>query len=111
MLEGTFQQAPGVLYQTSIDIVPYGSVSNALKDKNWEPLDDEAVVGMLSCRGDMFELNVTGAYIWELLATGKKIAHVADLLEEQFSASRSECLVAAQEYIATLVENGLVTRV
>lgn len=54
------------LYQFSLDIYPYGSVTNALKS-DWNADDEDKFVAMLSNRGEMYELNTSAAFLWEAL--------------------------------------------
>ena len=58
-----------------------------------------------------FGLNRTGAFLWERLAQGggATIGELADALCERFAVERAEAERDATDFIARLVENGLVS--
>jgi len=56
----------------------------------------------------IYELNATGARIWELLTQQKPRTEIIDVLEREFAADRPELEVAFDELIASLRAEGLV---
>lgn len=56
----------------------------------------------------IYELNATGARIWELLTEQKSRAEVIDILEREFATTRGEVESAFDELIASLRAEGLV---
>ncbi|HEX5214269.1 MAG TPA: PqqD family protein [Vicinamibacterales bacterium] len=55
----------------------------------------------------IYELNATGARIWELLTQQKARTEIIDLLEQEFAADRPELESAFEELIASLRAEGL----
>lgn len=58
-----------------------------------------------------FNLNETGAHIWELLTDGRSLDAMADSLTETFEISRGSALVEVERFLETLVEAGMAVRV
>ena len=56
----------------------------------------------------IYELNATGARIWELLTQQKSRTQIIDVLESEFAADRPELESAFDELIASLRTEGLV---
>jgi hypothetical protein len=55
----------------------------------------------------IYELNPTGARIWELLNAGKTRLQVAEALSAEFDASRDEIQTAIEVLLESLREQGL----
>ena len=68
---------------------------------------DSAVLVRLATN-KIYELNATGARIWELLTQQKTRTEILDVLEQEFAADRSELESAFDELIASLRAEGLV---
>lgn len=58
-----------------------------------------------------FNLNETGAHIWELLTDGRSQDAMADSLTETFEISRESALVEVERFLEALVEAGMAYRV
>ena len=68
---------------------------------------DSAVLVRLSTNR-IYELNATGARIWELLTQQKPRTEIIDALESEFAADRHELESSFDELIASLRAEGLV---
>jgi hypothetical protein len=68
---------------------------------------DSAVLVRLATNR-IYELNATGARIWELLTQQKPRTEIIDVLEREFAADRPELESAFDELIASLRAEGLV---
>ena len=55
----------------------------------------------------IYELNATGARIWELLNAGNTRLQVVETLSAEFDASRDEIYTAVDELLDSLREQGL----
>lgn len=58
-----------------------------------------------------FNLNETGAHIWELLSDGRSQDAMANSLTEMFEISRESALVEVERFLEALVEAGMAYRV
>lgn len=67
---------------------------------------DSAVLVRLATNR-IYELNATGARIWELLTQQKPRTEIIDVLEREFAADRPELEIAFDELIASLRAEGL----
>jgi hypothetical protein len=56
----------------------------------------------------IYELNATGARIWELLTQRQSRDEIIDALEREFAADRRELTAAFDELIASLRAEGLI---
>ncbi len=70
-------------------------------------LDDGGVLVHLS-NNRVFELNTTGATIWDLVARGAGEAEVLDALVDAFDVDRDTARRECRELLAALVREGLV---
>lgn len=69
--------------------------------------DQIVVVQMQTDR--IFELNRTGARIWELLAEGRSRAEIEGMLTEEFELSGSSATIEIDQLIASLKNENLIT--
>lgn len=69
---------------------------------------DGTVVMMSVEQGMYFGLNGVGPRIWSLLATPRSVADVCRVLQEEFDVEPEVCRSQVLEFLAGLVEAGLV---
>jgi hypothetical protein len=56
------------------------------------------------------KLNETGAYIWEMLDSGKSVEEIAGNMRDMYGISYDEALTDANELIQGLVKRGCITK-
>ena len=67
----------------------------------------DSVVLVRLTTNKIYELNATGARIWELLTQQKSRTEIIDVLEREFAADRPELESAFDDLIASLRAEGL----
>jgi hypothetical protein len=73
----------------------------------WRLLDDDAVI--VSPRsGKIRVLNHSGALTWQLLAAGKSLAEMADVLAERYEISREQAYLDLEAFLDDLSQRGMV---
>ena len=73
----------------------------------WRLLDTEALVVDVA-GGVLYPLNAVGARIWELCDGARSVAHIAQLLAEEFDATEDVIRGDADRFVDDLVAAGLV---
>ena len=62
-------------------------------------------------RGHFFHLNATGSRIWNLLDAPMTVAALSAALSERFAVGIEECRRDVTEFVAGMLERGLLERV
>ena len=73
-------------------------------------LSDELVMMDID-RGVYFSLNHVATRIWELLEVPMTIDDICRRLEDEFEADRSQCRSDVEQFIARMVDTGLIIQV
>lgn len=98
----------GLMVQHSIVFADYPTVIVALSDPsfNFSSLDDMAM--MVSKRGELFELNLLGAFVWELMNGTHTIDAIENSIMDIFSIDKHSAHRDLVKLIETMVELDLV---
>ncbi|ONM49586.1 PqqD family protein [Nocardia donostiensis] len=96
-----------VLDQQDVRLFSYRSVAEAV-DSGIEFEGHEAAV-LLSANGQLYELNLVGALLWEALDEEKTAADLALLLEQAFDADGVAAHADVNTYLADMTSKGLIT--
>jgi len=70
-------------------------------------LNGEAVV-LDTDSGDYFGIDGVGARIWELIATPRRVAELAETLVSEYDVDPSQCRSDLQRFLQDLSEQGLI---
>lgn len=54
-------------------------------------------------------LNPTGSRIWQLADGTRTVAEIASVLAQEFAVTPTEALASTEEFVAALVDKGLLT--
>lgn len=73
----------------------------------WNEADDVVTVLVL-VSGEFIELNAVGSAIWKSLAEHKSTNEIVDALAEKYNAPRSTLERDTENFIAAMVEKGLL---
>jgi hypothetical protein len=68
----------------------------------------DAVVLVNLATNRIYELNATGARIWELLSEGRQVAEIARVLEEEFESEGIDIQREIEDLVARARAEGLV---
>jgi hypothetical protein len=61
--------------------------------------------------GHFFHLNATGSRVWNLLDAPMTVAALSAALSERFAVSAAECRRDVTEFVAAMLDKGLLERV
>jgi hypothetical protein len=103
-----YSHRPGVLVQRDISIVEFDSVEAALSSPEFDLPDPRDTAMLVSNRGQMYELNFSGALVWESLDGKKTPGDLAKLVAETFDVEPVQAERDVQNLIADLERIGLV---
>lgn len=106
-MDQSLRKTAGTLYQFSLDIHPYGSVTKALKS-DWNSEDDDKIVAMISNRGEMFELNTSAAFVWEALDEYETPRALAESFSEVFDIDAAGSLQVVEDLLREFQYLGVV---
>ncbi len=98
-----YKTSTRLMVQCSMAFANYPSVFAALSDPNFEFPSSDDIAMMLSKRGEMFELNLLGAFVWELMDGTKTIDTISSEIVKIFSIDKQ----TAYSDLAILIENML----
>lgn len=100
-------QAPRIRSQLTLPFRRYCTIQDALQSHTLDvSIDDIALV--LSRRGQLSELNLTGALIWEVLAQPKIYSELADAIKQHFDVDAEDWEVDLQALLFRLIDLRLV---
>lgn len=97
---GNYQSKPGILLQRDIAFLDFQSIRDALSSSELLADPTETVM-ILSDAGQMYELNLVGAFIWEMLDGSHSIEEIADSVSEAFDVPGD---IANSDTIALVTE-------
>lgn len=98
----------GLMVQRSMVFANYPSVSVALRDPNFEFPDPDDIAMMISKRGEMFELNLLGAFVWELMDGTKTVEAISNEIVKIFSVDKQTVYNDLSILIQNMIELGIV---
>lgn len=102
---------PGILSQKDLALAMHEDLVAAVLDLNNIDLPDgEESVMMLSNRGEMFELNLVGAVIWEMIDAGKQVGVIVETVTRAFEVDASTASAHVEQLIANLLKSGLISQ-
>ncbi len=91
--------------------VMYEDVPSGLDDPNFcfGSADDTAL--LISDHGQLFELNVVGAFIWDLLDGRRTVGEIIERLAESFDVDRATAERDLMQILQELFARGMVVQV
>lgn len=99
--KAVYKISTGLMVQCSMAFANYPSVLDALSDPNFEFPSSDNIAMMVCKQGEMFELNLLGAFVWELMDGTKTIDTILDKIVNMFSIEKQ----TAYSDLAILIEN------
>lgn len=75
-----------VLAQRDLALAGYGGIAEALDSDDFDFPPEQTAV-LLSDHGEMFDLNLVGGYVWELLDGSRTVDDIADEVAGIFDGS------------------------
>jgi hypothetical protein len=81
----------------------YSSVLVALSDPDFQLSSFDDVAMMISKRGEIFELNLLGAFVWELMNQAKTINVILDEIVQMFNVERSVAYQDLEKLIGDMI--------
>jgi hypothetical protein len=100
------KRAPAIRFQRDIALASFASVQEAIIASS--PALDLPVVAILGKHGVLYELNVTAAVLWELLAQESTLEELVVKIGNVFEADPSEIESDLHSVLAELEVNGLL---
>lgn len=94
--------------QRAMAFAGYESLSDALADRNLTAPPPEDFAVMLSNHGEMFQLNLVGAYVWEKIDGTRSVGEIVDLVHATFRVDWERAKSDVTSLINRLDELGLV---
>jgi Coenzyme PQQ synthesis protein D (PqqD) len=92
-----------LMVQRNMAFANYPSVFVALSDPDFEFPSPDDMAMMISKRGELFEVNLLGAFVWELMDGTKTIETISDEVVNIFNIDKE----TAYSDLAILIENML----
>lgn len=103
-----YKHRPGILVQRDMAMIEFASVAAALEDPNFESPGPEDTVMLVSNRGQMFDLNLTGALIWEAIDGQKTEDALVDVLAGNFEIDAAVARRDLRSLVEELQRRGLI---
>jgi hypothetical protein len=107
-----FTLAPSVLMQRDIRLPPGLTLREAVSTNasvfSIENTDDSVIV--LSAKGSLYEVNLTGSLLLESALSGQSCAEGITLLEEFFGIERERAIRDATEFYDQLVRSAILRK-
>lgn len=104
-----FTPLSGILVQRDMQFVGFDTVSEALEDQGFD-FDPEEIAMLISNQGDMCELNLSSALLWDAMDGKRTLSDLIDVLGRHFDIDRKTAEADALELFDRLLELGVVTR-
>ena len=93
---------PDLIVQRSMAFFGYDSIAAALANADFDAGPDDDAAMLVSDHGQLFELNLAGAFVWEHMDGKRSIVDVADRVAEAFDVppdkARRDIEVLLEEY-------------
>lgn len=96
-----------VLEQRDIRLVDYTDITKAARDPRLS-VDASDTAILLSRNGELFELNMIAAMIWEHLAAPHTVEELAERVGEHFDADLDKVMTDVTELLTELMSMGLI---
>lgn len=104
------EREKNLMIQRDFSIMPYESVPNALKDASYQFPDAEEPAMVVSKNGKLFTLNLTAAFIFDLIDGQKTLSDIMQQFDNVFEAS-DESRNDIFEFLDNSISEGLIRQV
>lgn len=101
----------GIIVQHNVVFADYSTVHAALSDLSFEFSSHEDIAMMVSKRGQFFELNLLGAFVWELMNGLHTIDEIENSIVDMFKVDKQTAHNDLAALLVTMVEFELIFRV
>ncbi len=99
-----------IIEQKDIRLSKYKTISEAIKDKNFE-FESESTVLVLAKKGKMFEINLIGAIVWEGLKKKSKFEKIVRIISDFFEADPKIIENDVGFFFQELLKKGFIEKV
>lgn len=104
----SYRIEPGVIRQVDIRLHGYVSSEAALDDLADTISPDEAV-GILSFRGELYELNSVGLLLWDQLVEGRTTGELAAYVADRYDLDADTAGVDVAAFVQSMTAIGVLT--
>ena len=109
--DAIYRPRKGLMVQHNMIFADYSNVHNALEDPSFEFPSPEDVAIMVSNRGLLFELNLLGAFVWEMIDGIHTIADIENSVTAMFDIDKQAAHEDLIELVGSMIEFGLIDQV